>query len=138
MPISRLQYQREINLGRSDFSSLAFQIEICHMQDDITDLCNQDFHDDEEKFQRINEADSKICDFLRRIPRWKMEVGELFGYYNFKQSPELDDGRAAFPMFVLAMPFSRSLPLTRHLPSKVDPSGRPDQVLFDAVAWAHM
>ncbi|KAI1198381.1 hypothetical protein F5X97DRAFT_333394 [Nemania serpens] len=94
LPISRLQYQREINLGRSDFSSLAFQIEICHMQDDITDLCNQDFHDDEEKFQRINEADSKICDFLRRIPRWKMEV--------------------------------------------VDPSGRPDQVLFDAVAWAHI
>ncbi|KAI1109385.1 hypothetical protein F5Y14DRAFT_28448 [Nemania sp. NC0429] len=94
LPMSRLEYQRAINLGRSDFSSLALQIEICHMQNDITDLCNEDIHIDDVREQRINEADAKICDFLRRIPRWKMDV--------------------------------------------VDPSGRPDQILFDAVAWAHI
>lgn len=94
LPISRLQYQREMDLGRSDFPSLAFQIEICHMQNEITDLCNEDIQEDEERMQRINEADAKICVFLRRVPRWKMDV--------------------------------------------VDPSGRPDQVLFDAVAWAHI
>lgn len=83
MPISRSQYQREINLGRSDFSSLAFQIEICHMQNDITDLCNEAIHEDEGMMQPINEADAKLCDFLRRIPRWKMDVGESFRYSDF-------------------------------------------------------
>lgn len=80
MPISRLQYQREMDLGRSDFPSLAFQIEICHMQNEITDLCNEDIQEDEERMQRINEADAKICVFLRRVPRWKMDVGEFICY----------------------------------------------------------
>ncbi|KAI3338282.1 hypothetical protein F4824DRAFT_92014 [Ustulina deusta] len=93
-PVSLLQYEREIDLGRSEFPSLAFQIEICRIQADISFLCNDVSDEDEENIERINEADSKICDFLRRVPRWKMGV--------------------------------------------IDPDGRPDQVLFGAVAWAHI
>ncbi|KAI0454871.1 hypothetical protein F5B21DRAFT_514399 [Xylaria acuta] len=94
LPISLLQYEREINHGRSDFSSLAFQIEMCRIQTDVARLCNDDGGEDEKRSELINQADSRICDFLRRIPQWKMDV--------------------------------------------VDPDGKPDQVLFDAVAWAHM
>ncbi|KAI1309744.1 hypothetical protein F5Y03DRAFT_392623 [Xylaria venustula] len=93
-PISLLQYEREIDLGRSEFPSLAFHIEMCRIQADISFLCNEVSGEDEDNIEKINQADSKICDFLRRIPRWKMDV--------------------------------------------IDPDGRPDQVLFDAVAWAHI
>ncbi|TRX96442.1 hypothetical protein FHL15_002714 [Xylaria flabelliformis] len=94
LPMSLLQYEREINLGRSDFSSLAFQIEICRIQIEVARLCSEDGDEDEKRSEYINQADSRICDFLRRIPQWKMDV--------------------------------------------VDPDGKPDQVLFGAVAWAHI
>ncbi|KAI0877694.1 hypothetical protein GGS24DRAFT_487730 [Hypoxylon argillaceum] len=94
LPISLSQFQRDVDLGRSDFPSLAFQIEMCRIQTDIALSCNDDSSEDDERLEIINQADSKICDFLRRVPRWKMDV--------------------------------------------VDPDGRPDQVLFGAVAWAHI
>ncbi|KAI1282756.1 hypothetical protein F5Y07DRAFT_196770 [Xylaria sp. FL0933] len=93
-PISLLQYEREIDLGHSEFPSIAFHIEMCRIQADISFLCNEASDEDEDNVERINQADSKICDFLRRVPRWKMDV--------------------------------------------IDPDGRPDQVLFGAVAWAHI
>ncbi|KAI1739230.1 hypothetical protein F4680DRAFT_150983 [Xylaria scruposa] len=94
LPMSLLQYEGDINLGRSDFSSLAFQIEICRIQIEVARLCSEDSDEDEKRSEYINQADSRICDFLRRIPQWKMDV--------------------------------------------VDPDGRPDQVLFGAIAWAHI
>ncbi|KAI0538771.1 hypothetical protein GGR58DRAFT_284829 [Xylaria digitata] len=94
LPVSLSQYEREINLGRSEFPSLAFQIEMCRIQADIALLCNETGVEDEERTEIIDQADSRICDFLRRVPRWKMDV--------------------------------------------IDPDGRPDQVLFGAVAWAHI
>ncbi|GAP84376.1 putative C6 transcription factor [Rosellinia necatrix] len=94
LPMSLLQYKRELNLGRSDFPSLAFQIEMCRIQADIRDLCDGVDGEDVDRTEMINQADSKISDFLRRVPRWKMDV--------------------------------------------VDPAGRPDQVLFGALAWAHI
>ncbi|KAI1426771.1 hypothetical protein F5Y12DRAFT_783801 [Xylaria sp. FL1777] len=93
-PISLLQYEREIDLGRSEVPSLASKIEICRIQADISFLCNEVSSEDDEDIEGINQADSKICGFLRRVPQWKMEV--------------------------------------------IDPDGRPDQVLFAAVAWAHI
>ncbi|KAI0415899.1 hypothetical protein F5X98DRAFT_204551 [Xylaria grammica] len=94
LPVSLAQYEREVNLGRSEFPSLAFQIEICRIQADITFLCNDASDEVEKRTDLINQADSRICDFLRRVPPWKMDV--------------------------------------------IDPDGRPDQVLFGAVAWAHI
>ncbi|KAI0109082.1 hypothetical protein GGR51DRAFT_105730 [Nemania sp. FL0031] len=94
LPISLSQYEREVDLGRSDFPSLAFQIEMCRIQADIAISCSESICEDDERMENINQADSKICDFLRRVPRWKMDV--------------------------------------------VDPDGRPDQVIFGAVAWAHI
>ncbi|KAK5631638.1 hypothetical protein RRF57_007352 [Xylaria bambusicola] len=93
-PVSLLQHEREVDLGRSEFPSLACQIELCRTQADLTFLCDEISGGDDENLERINQADLQICDFLRRIPRWKMEV--------------------------------------------VDPEGRPDQVLFSTVAWAHI
>ncbi|KAI1132691.1 hypothetical protein F5Y10DRAFT_184336 [Nemania abortiva] len=94
LPISLLQYEREVDFGRTDFSSLALQIEMCRIQADITRSYDDAICEDEDRMEIINQADSKICDFLRRVPRWKMDV--------------------------------------------VDPDGRPDQVIFGAVAWAHI
>jgi hypothetical protein len=78
LPISLSQYEREVDLGRSDFSSIAFQIEIYRLQTDITLSCSEFDEEDEKRSGMVNKADSKICDFLRRVPRWKMDVGELF------------------------------------------------------------
>ncbi|KAI0474782.1 hypothetical protein F4859DRAFT_79259 [Xylaria cf. heliscus] len=94
LPMSILRYEREISLGRSDFSSLAFQIEMCRIQSDVARLCKEDGGEDEKRSELVSQADSRLCDFLRRIPQWKMDV--------------------------------------------VDPDGKPDQVLFGAVAWAHI
>ncbi|KAF2969642.1 hypothetical protein GQX73_g3904 [Xylaria multiplex] len=74
LPISLSQYEREINLGRSEFPSLAFQIEICRIQADIALLCNEAGIEDEKRTEKIDQADSRLCDFLRRVPRWKMDV----------------------------------------------------------------
>ncbi|RWA03899.1 hypothetical protein EKO27_g11206 [Xylaria grammica] len=74
LPVSLAQYEREINLGRSEFPSLAFQIEICRIQADITFLCNDASDEVEKRTDLINQADSRICDFLRRVPPWKMDV----------------------------------------------------------------
>ncbi|KAI3324777.1 hypothetical protein HD806DRAFT_54904 [Xylariaceae sp. AK1471] len=94
LPISHLQYKREAILSRSDFPSIALQVEICQIQTNIVSSCSEVNHEDEERAERNNRTDSTICDFLRRVPRWKMDI--------------------------------------------VDPDGRPDQVLFGAVAWAHI
>ncbi|KAI1174075.1 hypothetical protein F4777DRAFT_589462 [Nemania sp. FL0916] len=94
MPMTLSQYERDISLGRSDFPSLAFHIEMCRIQTEATLLYDEANREDEDNFDIVNEVDSKICDFLRRIPGWKMDV--------------------------------------------VDPDGRPDQVIFGAVAWAHI
>ncbi|KAJ2977095.1 hypothetical protein NUW58_g7915 [Xylaria curta] len=75
MPLSLMQYERELELGRSDFPSLAFQLETCRIQSDITRLCNQVSVGDEKRTELVNQMDLRICDFLRRIPRWKMDVG---------------------------------------------------------------
>lgn len=137
MPISLSQFQRDVDLGRSDFPSLAFQIEMCRIQTDIALSCNDDSSEDDERLEIINQADSKICDFLRRVPRWKMDVGELFAHSYYPRGRESCNW-LALPISILDMLFSRYISLTRHLFSQVDPDGRPDQVLFGAVAWAHM
>ncbi|KAI0392254.1 hypothetical protein F5Y17DRAFT_460074 [Xylariaceae sp. FL0594] len=93
-PISVLQYEREVTLGRSDFSSTALQIELGRIEADIAATCRDIDGESEVTEDLINRADSTLCDFIRRIPQWKMEV--------------------------------------------VDPDGRADQVLFGALALAHI
>ncbi|KAI0400186.1 hypothetical protein F4802DRAFT_610310 [Xylaria palmicola] len=94
LPVSILQYERDVNFGRPDVSSLAYLIEMCRMQADILRLYSEIDSEDEKGPDIFNQADTNICDLLRRIPPWKMDV--------------------------------------------VDPNGKPDQVLFGAVAWAHV
>lgn len=94
--MSLSQYEREVNLGRSDFGSLAYQIEMCRIQADITTICDGGEAEDIDT-NIINQADSKICDFLRRVPRWKMDVGKQFAlpYYQI-------NARACGGWFILA------------------------------------
>ncbi|KAI1827155.1 hypothetical protein F4861DRAFT_434481 [Xylaria intraflava] len=94
LPMPPSQYEREVTLGRSGFPSMAFQVDVCRIQNDISLLYTRADGEDEPKVEIINQIDAKLCDFLRRVPRWKMDI--------------------------------------------VDPEGRPDQVLFGAVAWAHI
>lgn len=95
--MSILQHKREINLGRSEFSSLAFQIEMCRIQTDVEHLCNEDDSEDEKRPELINQVDSRICDFLRRIPQWKMDVGELLAYLYRKVARQMTFDGARHP-----------------------------------------
>ncbi|KAI8626659.1 hypothetical protein F5Y19DRAFT_217424 [Xylariaceae sp. FL1651] len=76
-PMSQSQYEKEVDLGRSDFSSMVFQIEISRIQAEMTlsrTPAEEAETDDDERAERIERVDSMICDFLRRVPRWKMDV----------------------------------------------------------------
>ncbi|KAI0103548.1 hypothetical protein F4814DRAFT_431804 [Daldinia grandis] len=71
-PISQSQYESRVSLGQSDFSSMAYLIDICKIQTDLVLPHNEAPEDKKpEIFQR---ADSRICDWLRRVPKWKMNL----------------------------------------------------------------
>ncbi|KAI2641147.1 hypothetical protein GGS21DRAFT_359218 [Xylaria nigripes] len=75
MPMSSSQYEREATLGRSDFPSTALQAELCRIQSDISLFSSEGGSgNDEARVDIINRIDSRLCAFLRRVPRWKMDV----------------------------------------------------------------
>ncbi|KAI1106236.1 hypothetical protein F4804DRAFT_302061 [Jackrogersella minutella] len=71
-PISQSQYETQVNLGQSEFSSMAYLIEICKIQTDLV-IPYQEASEDK-KLEIFERADSRICDWLRRVPKWKMNL----------------------------------------------------------------
>ncbi|KAI1448692.1 hypothetical protein F5Y02DRAFT_278459 [Annulohypoxylon stygium] len=71
-PISQSQYETQVNLGQSDFSSMAYLIDICKIQTDLV----LPYHEapENKKSEIFERADSRICDWLRRVPKWKMNL----------------------------------------------------------------
>ncbi|KAI2604674.1 hypothetical protein GGR54DRAFT_449644 [Hypoxylon sp. NC1633] len=71
-PISQSHYETRVELGQSDFSSMAYLIEICKIQTDLI----LPYHEatEDKKSEMFERADSRICDWLRRVPKWKMNL----------------------------------------------------------------
>ncbi|KAI1501199.1 hypothetical protein F5X99DRAFT_418711 [Biscogniauxia marginata] len=91
-PKSRIEYEAQTNLGCTDFSSMALLVDMCRIQTEL--VSPFELTPDDKKPEIFQRADSRICDWLRRVPRWKMDL--------------------------------------------VDPEGKVDIVLFQAVALAHI
>ncbi|KAI0837538.1 hypothetical protein F5Y06DRAFT_68261 [Hypoxylon sp. FL0890] len=71
-PISQSQYETQVNLGHTDFSSMAYLIDICKIQTDLVLPYNE--APDNKKAELFERADARICDWLRRVPKWKMNL----------------------------------------------------------------
>ncbi|KAI1137135.1 hypothetical protein F5Y05DRAFT_414298 [Hypoxylon sp. FL0543] len=71
-PVSQSQYEAQVNLGQSDFSSMAYLIDICKIQTDLVLPYNE--APDNKKPELFERADARICDWLRRVPKWKMNL----------------------------------------------------------------
>ncbi|KAI2603864.1 uncharacterized protein GGS25DRAFT_534447 [Hypoxylon fragiforme] len=71
-PISQSQYQTQVNLGQSDFSSMAYLIEISKIETDLVSPYLEAA--DDKKTELFERADARICDWLRRVPKWKMNL----------------------------------------------------------------
>ncbi|KAI0178846.1 hypothetical protein GGR52DRAFT_533792 [Hypoxylon sp. FL1284] len=71
-PMTQSQYETQVSIGQADFSSMAYLIDICKIQTDLV----LPFHDapEEKKPEMFERADSRICDWLRRVPKWKMDL----------------------------------------------------------------
>ncbi|KAI1378707.1 hypothetical protein F4677DRAFT_443191 [Hypoxylon crocopeplum] len=71
-PISQSQYETQVELGHSEFSSMAYLIDICKIQTDLV----LPYHEvpEDKKSEIFERADARICDWLRRVPKWKMNL----------------------------------------------------------------
>ncbi|KAI1774687.1 hypothetical protein F4818DRAFT_418596 [Hypoxylon cercidicola] len=76
-PLSQSQYDTQVSLGQSDFSSMAYLIDICKIQTDLV----LPYHEasEDKKPEIFERADSRICDWLRRVPKWKMNLTDPDG-----------------------------------------------------------
>ncbi|KAI0384167.1 hypothetical protein F5Y04DRAFT_237373 [Hypomontagnella monticulosa] len=72
LPISQSQYETQVSQGQSEFSSMAYLIDICKIQADLVAPYHEASED--KKPEIFERADSRICDWLRRIPKWKMNL----------------------------------------------------------------
>ncbi|KAI5918313.1 hypothetical protein F4810DRAFT_692585 [Camillea tinctor] len=72
-PISQFEYETHANLGRTDFSSMALLIDICRIQTELV-APYSNLEPEDKKTEMFQRADSRICDWLRRVPRWKMDL----------------------------------------------------------------
>lgn len=70
--MSQSQYETQVSLGQSDFSSMAYLIDICKIQTDLV----LPYHEatEDKKPEIFERADARICDWLRRVPKWKMNL----------------------------------------------------------------
>ncbi|KAH7027637.1 uncharacterized protein B0I36DRAFT_141218 [Microdochium trichocladiopsis] len=76
-PISAADYEIKKNLSRVEFSSLAYLVDICRIR---TELVLPYLRSSEDKKKAwFDRADSRICDWLRRVPRWKLDLVDQDG-----------------------------------------------------------
>ncbi|KAH9906513.1 hypothetical protein F4778DRAFT_654113 [Xylariomycetidae sp. FL2044] len=71
-PISMSEYEEQTNAGRSDFSSMAYLIEMCNIQRRFVTPHRE--APEGQKQDLFGRADARICDWIRRVPRWKMDL----------------------------------------------------------------
>ncbi|KXJ91419.1 hypothetical protein Micbo1qcDRAFT_204665 [Microdochium bolleyi] len=76
-PISVADYEARRNLSKVEFSSLAYLVDICKIRVELV-LPYMRSNDDKKKAS-FDRADSKICDWLRRVPRWKLDLVDQDG-----------------------------------------------------------
>ncbi|CAJ2500297.1 Uu.00g031500.m01.CDS01 [Anthostomella pinea] len=71
-PTSQSEYQTQINLGQDGFSSMALSIELSRIRAELVLPCNEG--PDEGCKEMLEQGDSRISSWLRRVPRWKMDL----------------------------------------------------------------
>ncbi|KAI1759553.1 hypothetical protein GGR53DRAFT_471217 [Hypoxylon sp. FL1150] len=71
-PMSQSQYETQVSLGQSDFSSMVYLIDIYKIQTDLV----LPYHEApaDKKPEIFERADARICDWLRRVPKWKTNL----------------------------------------------------------------
>lgn len=71
------QYDLQDSLGLAEFSSWAYLIDMCHISRKIAFSADDTFLPrTAESFER---ADSLICDWLIKLPQWKMDLVDSAG-----------------------------------------------------------
>ncbi|KAI0126510.1 hypothetical protein BJ170DRAFT_628962 [Xylariales sp. AK1849] len=71
-PISLAQYDVCNNLVSAQFSSWAYLVDLCRISSNLILPYND--APEEKKAELFERADSRICDWLIRVPRWKMDL----------------------------------------------------------------
>ncbi|KAI0015219.1 hypothetical protein F4780DRAFT_94659 [Xylariomycetidae sp. FL0641] len=71
-PISRLEYETRASLSHAESSSGALNVELCGIHTEL--VLPYLGAADEGRPALFDRADSRICDFLRRVPQWKMDL----------------------------------------------------------------
>ncbi|KAI0158255.1 hypothetical protein GGR57DRAFT_41008 [Xylariaceae sp. FL1272] len=72
-PMSETQYEQEVFLGRRDFASFTLFADCARMQVQVNAIIwgSEDIEQDDE---RTVQLDDRLCNFIRRVPRSKMEL----------------------------------------------------------------
>jgi len=71
-PLSVAEYETRKKLSRAEFSSLTYLIDICKIRVELVLPYIQSQEDKKKAW--LDRTDSRICDFLRRVPRWKLDL----------------------------------------------------------------
>ncbi|ETS74817.1 hypothetical protein PFICI_13301 [Pestalotiopsis fici W106-1] len=76
-PISLAKYDEQNIFGTADFSSWAYLIDMCRISNELV----LPYHDsmEDKKMGLFDRADSRICDWLIKVPQWKTEVVDSNG-----------------------------------------------------------
>lgn len=76
-PLSVADYETRKSLSKVEFSSLAYLVDICKIR---VELVLPYIRSQEDKKKAwLDRTDSRICDFLRRVPRWKLDLVDQDG-----------------------------------------------------------
>lgn len=76
--ISMARYDEQNTFGTADFSSWAYLIDMCRISNELVLPYQHDSIDDK-KMGLFDRADSRICDWLIKVPQWKTEVVDSNG-----------------------------------------------------------
>lgn len=72
------RYDEQNTFGTADFSSWAYLIDMCRISNELVLPYHHDSIDDK-KLGLFDRADSRICDWLIKVPQWKTEVVDSNG-----------------------------------------------------------
>lgn len=71
------QYDLQNHLGSGEFSSWAYLVDMCRISSNLL----LPYYDapEEKKLELFERADALICDWLIRVPQWKMDLVDSGG-----------------------------------------------------------
>jgi hypothetical protein len=72
-PASLADYDRQSNLGNSVFSSWAYNVELCRISNGFRMPYTAAF-EAKKKDELLARADALVCDWLVKVPKWKMDI----------------------------------------------------------------